>query len=222
MARKKWVIWESIKRTPEERKWVEDQLNRERTPEELKRAILKLGGGAQASYGANWDVWFDKRISAKLVSTGDEVYYKEADEEGEYAESHFSELKRGFIDIIKQNPQNWKIKEDEVSACMDRLPLGEEWKPKDLVVTNWHMNCIADWCKKGRATHIHYKNGFTKEEWTEIENALNYNKNNMPNSNTNSAEPSDRTGLYIGLGIGAVILILVIFILARIRKKKKF
>jgi len=39
------------------------------------------------------------------VSTGDEIYYKEADEEREYADSHFSEIKRGFIDTIKQNPQ---------------------------------------------------------------------------------------------------------------------
>jgi len=26
-------------------------------------------------------VWFDKRIGARLVSTGDEIYYKEVDEE---------------------------------------------------------------------------------------------------------------------------------------------
>jgi len=176
MARKKWVIWESIRRTPEERKWVEEQLNRERTPEELKRAILKLEGGARTDYGANWGVWFDKRIGAKLVSTGDEIYYKEADEEWEYAKNHFSELKRGFIDIIKQNPQEYEIKEYEVSPIMNNLPPGEEWKPRDMVVTNWHMSCIEDWCKKGGVTHTHYKNGFTKEEWVEIEDALIDNK----------------------------------------------
>ena len=162
MAKKKYKIYESIPRTPEERKWVEDQLNKERTPEELKKAILGLG---RENSGAGWDVWFDKRIGAKLVSTGDEVYYKEVDEEGEYADNHFSELKRGFIDIIKQNPQDWEIKEYEVSSCMNRLPPGEEWKPRDLVVTNWG--------KEGNRCHYcHYKNGFTEEEWKEIKDSL--------------------------------------------------
>jgi len=53
MAKKKYKIYESIPRTPEERKWVEDQLNKERTPEELKKAILGLG---RENSGAGWDV----------------------------------------------------------------------------------------------------------------------------------------------------------------------
>ncbi|CAJ0908543.1 13449_t:CDS:2 [Entrophospora sp. SA101] len=80
------IIDESITRTPEERKWVEEQLNKERTPEELKKAVLGL------EY---------------------EIFEKEVEEEHEYIKNHFFEIKRGIINIIKQNPQEWEIKEEE-------------------------------------------------------------------------------------------------------------
>ena len=164
MAKKKWVIDESIPRTPEKRKWVEDQLNRERTPKELKREILGLPCYKPAG-GANWMIWFNKKINARLPTCmmDSEIYFKEVEEEGEYADSHFSEIKRGIIDIIKQNPQEWEIKEKNVHRIeLEGLP-ENEWKSKHMVVR-----------KKGIIGGKHHsKNGFTKEEWIEIENALN-------------------------------------------------
>jgi len=157
MTRRKWVIDKNIPRTPEERKWVENELSKERTPEELKKAILDC----------SWSLWFDKKISVKASTcpSEPEIYWKKIDEEGDYADSHFSEMKRAFIDQIKQNPQDWKIEEYEVPDYQLMGVPKEERKSKDLVVV----------CKN--SVKRHYKNGFTKEEWVEIENVLNYQKN---------------------------------------------
>ncbi|CAG8489889.1 13547_t:CDS:2 [Gigaspora margarita] len=87
----KTIIDERTPRTPEERKWVEEQL--------------------------------------PTCVDEPEIFYKEVEEEGEYADSHFSEIKRGIIDIIKQNPQEWEIKEENVSHVeLEGLPKSDNFQ----------------------------------------------------------------------------------------------
>ena len=76
----------------------------------------------------------------------------------------------GFIEEIKQNPQDWKIEEED-NAIHDKVSWG---------------GCFVVKHKSGRKHYrpfpLGYKKGhnlfasFSPEEWTEIENALNYQK----------------------------------------------
>ena len=71
---KKYKIDETIPRTPEERKWVESELSKERTPEELKKEILGEGSGNVA-----WNLYFNKKMGAKLATCvwEPEIYFKQ-------------------------------------------------------------------------------------------------------------------------------------------------
>ncbi|PWU07016.1 MAG: hypothetical protein C5B43_00930 [Verrucomicrobia bacterium] len=57
-----------------------------------------------------------------------------------------------------------------------------------------------------------------EEKKKQLEELLNKKKNN---SNTNTAKPSDKTGLYIGCGTIGLFVLLLVFILARNRQKRK-
>ncbi|CAJ0747140.1 5242_t:CDS:2 [Entrophospora sp. SA101] len=118
------IIDESITRTPEERKWVEEQLNKERTPEELKKAVLGL------EY---------------------EIFEKEVEEEHEYIKNHFFEIKRGIINIIKQNPQEWEIKEEEEARVILKMDLLKKNEPKLKIMKE---NYVCDACCQKQSYNI--------------------------------------------------------------------
>jgi len=116
-------------------------------------------------------VQFNKRIGGKFSTcpSEPEIYWKKIEEEGEYADSHFSEIKRAFIDQIKQDPQGWKIKrEDEVPYYSLKVYQRRDENYKDMIVTNYDKKYKLSYkihgCEYTNGSKRHYKNGFTKEE----------------------------------------------------------
>jgi len=93
-----------------------------------------------------------------------------------YNRDYWKEIKDGFINEIKQNSQDWKI-EKEIDSKYD----GYDWDDS--------------WVIKHKSGRKHYRGnsmfiqgvGFSDEEWTEIENAINNREQIISQKNSRSS-----------------------------------
>jgi len=118
------------------------------------------------------------------------------------------EIINRFINEIKQNPQDWKIRRT---------------KPEETI---YGTHQVVEH-KSGRK---HYKPDFSQiasfsdEEWAEIESALNNQKpakkeNNLT-TNQPSSLPNNHKNIYYRVGLISLVLLVVSMIIVWLKKKK--
>lgn len=89
----------------------------------------------------------------------------------ELEESELQEIKKTLIEnVIKKNPQDWKISEELEVDLGGVIKSGK--KTILLVHENAKLERSAYGSLKTDCGKIHHKKGFTEEEWKEIENIL--------------------------------------------------
>lgn len=125
-------------------------------------------------------------------------------------ENEIKEVKRKLIDqIIKPNPQDWVIKEEPRTIF-----LGKESEKKLTLLV--HKDTSIERGAYGgiiiELGKIHYKKGFTDEEWQEIENML---KNSKTNEEKGDKDKSDGMGGKIAIGVAIIIVIGITYWLIR-------
>lgn len=130
----------------------------------------------------------------------------------------FTKLKKDIIhEIIAKNPTEWEVREEPVS----------EWNTlssfiKIIFLAHKSANIERDIIGKllTDCGKVHYKKGFTEEEWKEIEEILKGKKNNNQNLNTSENKNLLEKGISSPWTWIIIIGLIILFIIGKWIKSK--